>query len=174
MQGYCWKKLGTGICLGAWILFLLSSPSFAQAPAGPAERYAVQKIEVTRSDNGPRVVIEGSKSFEYTVFRLTDPLRVVIDLPKARLGRLAGPLEVRDGTINVIQNRQIEDPQKRGARIEIGLDQLAEYDVVSEGNLLAINFGKPAIPLPQEAKAKPAEKTAGEGNAAAPPAQPLK
>ena len=174
MQGYCWKKLGNGIYLGAWILFLFSSPSFAQAPAGPAESYAVQKIEVTKSDHGPRVVIEGSKSFEYTVFRLTDPLRVVIDLPKARLGRLAGPLEVRDGTINVIQNRQIQDPQKRGARIEIGLDQLAEYDVVSEGNLLTINFGKPAIPLPQEVKAKPAEKTVGEGKEAAPPAQPLK
>jgi type IV pilus assembly protein PilQ len=174
MQGYCWKKLGTGIYLGAWILFLLSSPSFAQAPGGPPESYAVQKIEVTKSDNGPRVVIEGSKSFEYTVFRLTDPLRVVIDLPRAQLGRLAGPMEVRDGTISVIQNRQIEDPQKRGARIEIGLDQLAEYDVVSEGNLLYINFGKPAIPLPQEVKAKPAEKKEAEVMEAAPPAKPLK
>ncbi len=172
MQGYCWKKLGTGIYLGAWILFLLSAPSFAQAPAGPPESYAVQKIEVTKSDNGPRVVIEGSKSFEYTVFHLTDPLRVVIDLPRAQLGKLAGPLEVRDGTINVIQNRQIEDPQKRGARIEIGLDQLAEYDVVSEGNLLYINFGKPAIPLPQEAKAKPTEKPPAEVKEATPVAAP--
>jgi len=176
MLGYSWKKLETGIYLGAWILFLLSSPSFAQAPGAPGESYAVQKIEVTRSDNGPRVVVEGSKSFEYTVFRLTNPLRVVIDLPRAQLGKLAGPMEVRDGTISVIQNRQIEDPQKRGARIEIGLDQLAEYDVVSEGNLLYVNFGKPAIPLPQEVQAKPAEKEAAEAQkaAAAPPAKPLK
>jgi len=172
MEGYRWKNLFYGIFLGAWVILFLPLPSFSQGPGGAAADFTVQKIEVTKTETGPRVAIEGSKSFEYTVFRLSDPLRVVIDLPRAQLGRLAGPMEVRDGTIGVIQNRQIDDPQKRGARIEIGLDQLVEYDVVAEGNALHINFGKPAIPLPQEVKT--ADKKEAEKKEAAPPAAPLK
>jgi type IV pilus assembly protein PilQ len=140
------------ITLGAWFLLSLASASFAQGPPGSAEGYALQRIEVTRTESGPRVSIEGSKSFEYTVFRLANPLRVVVELPQARLGKLAGPMEVRDGTIGIIQNRQMESPQMRGARIEIGLEQLVEYDVIPEGNFLYLNFGKPAVPLPREAK----------------------
>jgi type IV pilus assembly protein PilQ len=173
MEGYRWKNLFYGIFLGAWVILSLPLPSFSQGPGEAAADFAVQKIEVTKTETGPRVAIEGSKSFEYTVFRLSDPLRVVIDLPRAQLGRLAGPMEVRDGTIGVIQNRQIDDPKKRGARIEIGLDQLVEYDVVSEGNALYLNFGKPAIPLPQAA-VKTAEAKESEKKEAPPPAAPLK
>jgi hypothetical protein len=150
MEGKILKRSHYQFILGALMILLITSPSFAQAPA--PDTLSIQKIEVTETASGPRVAIEGSQSFEYTVFRLTDPLRVVVDLPGAKLGKLAGPVEVKDGTINVIQNRQIEDPPKQGARIEIGLDQLVEYDVVSEGNFLYLTFGKPAIPLPKEVK----------------------
>ncbi len=152
MEGNRWKIVLYLISLGAGLLLSLASPSFAQGPPGSAEGYAVQRIEVTKTESGPRVSIEGSKSFEYTVFRLANPLRVVIELPQAKLGKLAGPMEVRDGTIGIIQNRQMESPQMRGARIEIGLEQLVEYDVIPEGNFLYLNFGKPAVPLPREAK----------------------
>jgi type IV pilus assembly protein PilQ len=172
MEGYRWKNLFYGIFLGAWVILFLPLPSFSQGPGGAAADFAVQKIEVTKTESGPRVAIECSKMPDYTVFRLSDPLRVVIDLPRAQLGRLAGPMEVRDGTISVIQNRQIDDPQKRGARIEIGLAQLVEYEVLPEGNALYINFGKPAISLPQEVKA--ADKPEAEKKEAAPPAAPLK
>ena len=172
MEGYRWKNLFYGIFLGAWVVLSLPLPSFSQGPGEAAADFAVQKIEVTKTETGPRVVIEGSKSFEYTVFRLSNPLRVVVDLPRAQLGRLSGPMEVRDGTIGVIQNRQIDDPKKRGARIEIGLEQLVEYDVISEGNALYIHFGKPAIPLPREVKA--AEKKEVEKKETPPPVVPLK
>jgi type IV pilus assembly protein PilQ len=152
MEGNRWKIIFCLISLGAWFFLSLASPSFAQGPPGPAGGYTIQRIEVTKTESGPRVSIEGSKAFEYTVFRLANPLRVVVDLPQAQLGKLAGPMEVRDGTISVIQNRQVGDPQKRGARIEIGLEQLVEYDVFPEGNFLYLNFGRPAIPLPQVAK----------------------
>jgi type IV pilus assembly protein PilQ len=168
MEGNNLKRFSGLVFIGALMMLFMSSPSFSQTPAATGEAYSIQRIEVSKTDSGDRVSIEGSKSFEYTVFRLSNPPRVVIDLPNARLGKLAGPVEVRDGTINVIQNRQIEDPQRRGARVEIGLDQVVEYDVVSEGNFLYINFGKPPIPLPQEVKV--AEKK----EAPPPAAVPLK
>ena len=172
MEGNRWKIIFCLISLGAWVFLSLASPSFAQGPPGPAEGYAIQRIEVTKTESGSRVSVEGSKSFEYTVFRLANPLRVVIDLPQAQLGKLAGPMEVRDGTISVIQNRQVGDPQKRGARIEIGLEQLVEYDVNPEGKFLYINFGRPAIPLPQVAK-EAVKKEEPVKEPSPPPAKPL-
>jgi len=167
------SKILRNVCflptLGVWILLLFSSPSFSQGPTPTAESYTIQKIEVTRTETGRRLTIEGSKSFEYTVFRLSDPLRVVIDLPQAELGKLSGRMEVGDGTINVIQNRQVDEPGKKGARIEVGLDQLVEYEVAAEGNFLYIHFGQPAIPVPQEAKEIKEPERAGP-----PPARPLK
>jgi tetratricopeptide (TPR) repeat protein len=150
MEGKILKRLHYQFILGALMILLITSPSFSQASAPDA--FSIQRIEVTETASGPRVAIEGSKSFEYSVFRLTDPLRVVIEVPRAQLGKIAGPVEVKDGIINAIQNRQIEDPQKRGARIEIGLDQLVKYDVVPKGNFLYLNFGKPPIPPPKEVK----------------------
>ena len=169
MEGKILKRLHYRFISGALMILLITSPSFSQALV--PDPFSIQRIEVMETASGPRVAIEGSKSFEYTVFRLTDPLRVVIELPRVQLGNTAGLVEVKDGTINVIQNRQIQEPEKSGARIEIGLDQLVEYDVVSEGNFLYLNFGKPPIPPPEEVKE--AEKKEPEKKEAA-PAVPLR
>ncbi len=150
MEGKILKRLHYQFILDALMILLITSPSFSQAPAPDA--FLIQRIEVTETASGPRVAIEGSKSFQYSVFRLTDPLRVVIEIPRAQLGKIAGSVQVKDGTINVIQNRQIEEPGKSGVRIEIGLDQLVGYEVVPEGNFLYLNFGKPPIPPPKEVK----------------------
>jgi type IV pilus assembly protein PilQ len=168
MEGMSLKRLPHRIFIAALMILLITSPSFSQAPS--RETYSIEKIEVTETAQGARVAIEGSKSFEYTVFRQTNPLRVIVDLPQARLGKLAGPVEIRDGTINVIQNRQVGPPTS-GARIEIGLDQMVEYDVASEGKFLYLIFGKPAIPLPKELKAAAKKETEEKET---PPAPPLK
>jgi len=157
MEGKILKRLHYRFILGGLLILLITSPSFSQAPAPDA--FSIQRIEVMETASGPRVAIEGSKPFEYSVFRLTDPLRVVIEVPRAQLGKIAGPVEVKDGIINVMQNRQIEEPGKSGARIEIGLDQLVEYDVVPEGNFLYLNFGEPQIPPPKKVKEEEKKET---------------
>jgi tetratricopeptide (TPR) repeat protein len=152
MEGKILKGLPYPFIFGALIILLITSPSFSQAPAPDA--FSILRIEVTETASGSRVAIEGSKPFAYRVFRLSDPLRVVVEVPRARLGKIAGAVEVKDGIINVIQKRQIGDPQKQGARIEIGLDRLVKYDVVPEGNFLYLNFAKPPIPPPKEVQEK--------------------
>jgi type IV pilus assembly protein PilQ len=140
---------------GATIALFLVSPSFSQeSPA--SESLAIKKIEVIESTDGPRVSIEGSKPFEYTVFKLANPLRIVVDLPGASLGKLAGPIKVQNGIVNAIQNKQMGEAARRKARVEIGLDRSVDYDVISEGNFLFIALGgKPtaassASPKPKE------------------------
>jgi len=165
MQGNLFKKFCHRIFWGALIVLFLVSPSFSQGQAENPAPLSIQKIEVTESSGGARVAIEGSKPFEYTVFKLANPLRIVVELPEAKLGKLAGPIKVQNGIVNVIQNKQIDDPKKSRARVEIGLDQPVDYDVDSEGNYLFIVLGRPLAASPitikkQEVKKEepPAEK----------------
>ncbi len=148
MQGKFFKKFCHRIFWGALIVLFLVSPSFSQGQSANPELLSIQKIEVTESTGGPRVAIEGSKPFEYTVFKLGNPLRIVVDLPEAKLGKLAGPLKVQNGIVNVIQNKQIDDPKKPRARVEIGLDQPVDYNVDSEGNCLFIVLSRPPAASP--------------------------
>ncbi|MBP1723955.1 MAG: pilQ [Deltaproteobacteria bacterium] len=134
---------------GALLALFLASPSFVQAQPEKGGPVTIQKIEVAGSGPGSRVIIEGSTPFEYTVFKGSNPVRVIVEMPKAQLGKLAGPIEVRNGTVNVISSRQTE----YGARVEIGLDQSVDYQVLEEANYLAIELGAPVISAPVEAKA---------------------
>jgi type IV pilus assembly protein PilQ len=148
MQGNFFKKFCHRIFWGALIVLFLVSPSFSQGQAANPEPLSIQKIEVTESTGGARVAIEGSKPFEYTVFKLANPLRIVVDLPEAKLGKLAGPIKVQNGIVNVIQNKQIDDPKIPRARVEIGLDQPIDYNVDSEGNYLFIVLSRPPAASP--------------------------
>ncbi|MDI6753600.1 MAG: type IV pilus secretin PilQ [Thermodesulfobacteriota bacterium] len=152
MEGNFYRRFCRRFFGGALITLFLVSPSFSQGPAEKTETLSIKKIEVTESTEGSRVSIEGSKPFEHTVFKLVNPLRVVVDLPQAKLGKLVGPIKVQSGAVNVIQNKQIEDPRNPRARIEIGLDRLVEYNATSEGNYLYIDFGKPPALLAKEIK----------------------
>jgi len=150
MEGKILKGLHYRFILGALMILLIASSSFSQGPVPDA--FSIKGIAITETSGGPRVAVEGSKPFEYTVFQQTGPPQVVIELPRAQLGKIPGPVEVKDGIINVVQYRQIEQPEKGGVRIEIGLERLVEYDVVSEGNFLYLNFAKPPILPPKEVK----------------------
>lgn len=152
MEGIFYRRFYRRFFGGALIILFLVSPSFSQGPAEKTETLSIKKIEVTESTEGSRVSIEGSKPFEYTVFKLVNPLRVVVDLPQAKLGKLVGPIKVQSGAVNVIQNKQIDDPKNPRARIEIGLDRLVEYNATFEGNYLYIDFGKPPVLLAKEIK----------------------
>jgi len=129
------------IIWGALLALFLASPSFAQTQPEKGGPLTIQKIEVAGSGPGSRIVIEGSTPFEYTVFKGSNPVRVIVEMPKAQLGKLAGPIEVRNGTVNVIRSRQTE----YGARVEIGLDQSVDYQVVEEANFLFIELAVKAL-----------------------------
>ena len=171
MEGIVLKKLFRPILGGGLIILFLVSPSFSQPPPEKNGTLSIYKVEVTKTDKGSRVVIEGSRPFEYSATKLENPLRVVVDLPEAQLGKLAGPIQVQDGIVNVIRNSQMDGPNKIGARVEVGLEQNVDYNLSTEGNVLYLDLDRPTIvstPIVQEKvaaaktpvreKATPAEK----------------
>jgi type IV pilus assembly protein PilQ len=156
------------IIWGAMLALFLASPSFAQTQPEKGGPLTIQKIEVAGSGPGFRVLIEGSTPFEYTVFKGSNPVRVIVEMPKAKLGKLAKPIEVRNGTVNVIRSRETE----YGARVEIGLDQPVDYQVLEEANSLYIELGVPFSSAPSEIRAQAVPASPKPAVAQAPPAKP--
>ena len=174
MEGIVLKGFFRPILFGALIILVLVSPSFSQPPPEKGGPLSIQKIEVTETDKGSRVVIEGSRPFEYSATRLENPLRVVVDLPEAQLGKLAGPIQVEDGIVNVIRNSQIEEPNKIGARVEVGLEQNVEYNLLTEGNVLYLELARPRIVSAPKVQEKVASVKPQAGEKGAPAEKPMK
>jgi type IV pilus assembly protein PilQ len=145
MEGIILNRFFRPILWGALIFLFLVSPSFSQPPPEKNGSLSIQKIEVMKTDKGSRVVIEGSRPFEYSATRLENPPRVVVDLPEAQLGKLAGPIQVQDGIVNVIRNTQIDGPDKIAARVEVDLEQNVEYNLLTEGNILYLELTRPTV-----------------------------
>ena len=174
MEGIVLKGFFRRILLGALIILFLVFPSFSQAPPEKGEPLSIQKIEVAETDKGSRVMIEGSRPFEYLATRLENPLRLIVNLPDAQLEKLAGPIQVENGIVNVIRNSQIEEPQKFGARVEIGLEQNVEYNLLSEGNVLYVELSRPRIISAPKIEEKVASVEAQAGEKGAPAEKPMK
>jgi type IV pilus assembly protein PilQ len=174
MEGLIPRGFYRPIFLVTLLILLLFSPSFSQVQSEKNEAFSIKKIEVTETDKGPRVTIEGSRAFEYSAFKLENPLRLVVDLPQAQLGDLVGPIEVNNGIINVIHKTQVEDLEKPGARVEIGLDKNLEYNLTSEGNLLYVDLTRPAVLSAPKTEEKGAVAEQPLKEKMAPPAPPTK
>lgn len=132
-------KFGRHLFWGAMIA-LLFSPSFSRGEPAKPELLTINKIEVSRHGEKTRVFIEGSAPLEYTAFARVKPARVIIDIPKAVLGKLQGFLQVQDGIIKNIQNKQIEEAENPRARVEIFLEREGEYFINSEGSIIIVDF----------------------------------
>ncbi|MBI5967088.1 MAG: type IV pilus secretin PilQ [Deltaproteobacteria bacterium] len=154
------KKSYLRLFWGVLIILFFASPSFPQAPPEKATPFSILKIEMTETSKGSRVTIEGSRAFDYAAYKMANPLRVVVELPQAQLGKLVGPIEVQNGIVNVIRNIQVEDPTKPGARVEIALEQNVEYSLESEKNLLYVDLVRPsaAVEVKEEKREALVEK----------------
>ncbi len=134
--------------LSEWaIILFLIFPSFSQGEIQKPEPLTINKIEVMKVAEGTRVFIEGTGPLEYSAFQRTKPLSVVLDLPQTLLGKLAGSIQVQDGVIKSIQNKQLAALPNPYARVEIILERPVEYAVDSVENNIIIDFGeyKPAL-----------------------------
>lgn len=100
----------------------------------------IREFHVQELDNATLVTIEGVREPDFSVFKLNDPLRVVIDLANTEFGDIAGPFAVNNGTVNEITTTQLDDVTSSVARLIIGFDQIVDYEVVPEGPRLKINI----------------------------------
>ncbi len=79
------------------------------ARTGAAEPNVIRAIDVAERAGAVELAIRGTRAPSYTVFKLQDPPRLVVDLAGADVSQVASPLEVgKAGVVAVVTG--LEDP----------------------------------------------------------------
>src|SRR6185295_17888858 len=111
------------LVIGSLVVVSLSACSPKEVPVKPvAESQEIKDIQVVDLPEKMQIIVEAEQPMVYTTFRLTDPLRLVLDLAGTAVGKYHEPIEVNNGAVTRIM--PIEGaPPSMVARLEIGLNQ---------------------------------------------------
>jgi len=142
----------------------------AAVPARAAERNEIRSVDVAADGQAVELVIQGSRPPSYTVFKLQDPPRLVVDLAGADVSKVAAVKVGKNGVAGVT-TAQYQDAKNAVGRVIVALDGPRPYEVSPRGDAVVVRVlpegAAPAPSTPTAPPAKPPEKFA-----AAAPASP--
>ena len=90
-----------------------------------------------------RITIAGDSELTYTAFKLTDPLRLVLELPSIDTSEVSELTFDSTSPIMRITPSQFTDGDIINSRIEVALSRLVPYQVFSDANKLFIDLETP-------------------------------
>jgi len=127
------------------------------AAAAPSALAAAPNRVASVEVDGPRVIVHGTSRPDYTVFKLADPARLVVDLASADVTQASAPTAVHKDGIAGISVAQFDEGESRVGRVVVALEGDAKYDVATRENDLVVTIAPlaPAQPATQPAKARP-------------------
>ncbi|MFW5967834.1 MAG: secretin N-terminal domain-containing protein, partial [Persicimonas sp.] len=123
------------------VVLSFASPLVAQETEETSEgepANAVGDLEVEEADDGTYIRIRGDQEPTFSVFKLSDPLRLVVDVTGSQLEDESMSRRVDNGVISKVALTSFEDDSKPVARLIVGFDKAAHYDVNSEGNEVVV------------------------------------
>ena len=116
-------------------------------------------LNTTEEGQSSIVSIESTQAVQYTAFKLLNPLRLVLDFSKMDKGNLTSRIQVDKGIVNSI--RPIHFEEARGWRLEIVLNQSADYEINKpEKNKLIVRLRSSGQVSGQEMAQAPSMKEA--------------
>jgi type IV pilus assembly protein PilQ len=133
-----------------WVVFLffanncspnntLIQTSHPDTPTQVVKVSIIQRISYIEEENYTRIHIEGSETIAPPFYKLlSDPFRIVIDVQDIDLRQIKEPIKIDNGTIGEVLITQYDDK----GRIEIGLAQMANYNISKEDKNLIIDIEK--------------------------------
>ncbi|HEY1909125.1 MAG TPA: AMIN domain-containing protein, partial [Myxococcaceae bacterium] len=143
---------------------------FVAGPAHAAETNVLGELRLEPTSTGARVVVSASRPPVFTVFRLSGPDRLVIDVASADSSAIKGARDGQ-GPIGGINVTQFTDSSSSVGRILVTLRSAKSYDVKADGNqlLLSVVGEGAAAPTVASAASAPSPKPAAPAPAAAAP-----
>ena len=131
---------------------LVTEPAATElAVTEEAQKVKVESVNVV--GDGDRVLIETSGTVRYTVFRLSEPGRLIVDLPGVDLESIPASFEVDNKFISEITAVNHGGDENIG-RIVIGLKDGVDHEVKSGENSILVNLSHDpfaVIPKPSTA-----------------------
>ena len=114
----------------------------ALAAAAPARAStvpnAIRGIQVQERGAAVELDIQGSRTPSYTVFKLQDPPRLVVDLAGADVSAVSSPLAVGKGGVLSVATAQYKDEKTAVGRVIVSLDPAAKYEVTPRGDSVVV------------------------------------
>jgi type IV pilus assembly protein PilQ len=122
--------------LAALVACALLAPGRAPAALGGAN--VIRSIDVGEAAGAVEVAITGTHAPSYTVFKLQDPPRLVVDLAGADVSALATPVAVHKGAVREVTTAQYQDDKSSVGRVIIALDGAPRYEVAPRGDAVVV------------------------------------
>jgi len=108
-------------------------------------RNVVERVEPRQIDGVTRITIAAKDPISYTTFKLVDPVRVVIDINEADLSGLEKTIPVNSGAIDTIVLTQFGEDELNIGRVEILLNELTDYNIEKDTNVLTVDIQTLAV-----------------------------
>jgi type IV pilus assembly protein PilQ len=122
-------------------------------------------LEVQHKGGSTFVRVQAASTPVFTVFRLQDPDRLVVDVSSAKRGLLSSHYDGAGAVAGVVVS-QFSEGQAEVARLLVGLEGATAYDVRAEGSSLVIRVdgkaSEPVAPVQAPVELKPASETTAE------------
>jgi type IV pilus assembly protein PilQ len=109
------------------------------APVSGEQKVSVEYVNVV--GDGDRVLIGTSGQVKYTVFKLSDPSRLIIDMPGTDLSKVASPMQVGNDYLGEITAVTYGDDKDIG-RIVIALNDNIDHEVKTGDNSILVSLTK--------------------------------
>lgn len=103
---------------------------------------AIETINVV--GEGDKVLIETKGSVKYTVFRLSEPPRLIVDMPGVSLDNVSEPIAVDNDFIGVIETASYGGEDNIG-RITIGLREGVDHEVKSGDGSILVSLARDVL-----------------------------
>jgi len=141
------QKIILGITCFAAACLLLSVAWVSASNITPSQQESTSPFLVTlknitavETDTGCSLSIIADKQPTYTVFKLSNPERLVIDLPSTTAEKGLSGITIHNKLINTIEPQQKQYDGKNFLRLEIGLNKPVTYTAKNVTNSLLINL----------------------------------
>lgn len=142
-------------------LAIAATIALAGGGASAAELNTLSDIQVKSTGTGAQVVVTGTRAPTFTVFRLSAPDRLVVDLSGADASGVKGHHDGQGPVVGVVAS-QFSDERASVGRVIVSLSEASGYDVRADGSRVVISVDggagvkKPAEPSTGTAAAEPA------------------
>nr|3JC8_Qa Chain Qa, PilQ [Myxococcus xanthus DK 1622]3JC8_Qb Chain Qb, PilQ [Myxococcus xanthus DK 1622]3JC8_Qc Chain Qc, PilQ [Myxococcus xanthus DK 1622]3JC8_Qd Chain Qd, PilQ [Myxococcus xanthus DK 1622]3JC8_Qe Chain Qe, PilQ [Myxococcus xanthus DK 1622]3JC8_Qf Chain Qf, PilQ [Myxococcus xanthus DK 1622]3JC8_Qg Chain Qg, PilQ [Myxococcus xanthus DK 1622]3JC8_Qh Chain Qh, PilQ [Myxococcus xanthus DK 1622]3JC8_Qi Chain Qi, PilQ [Myxococcus xanthus DK 1622]3JC8_Qj Chain Qj, PilQ [Myxococcus xanth len=128
----------SAVTRGKWMLAAAWAVVLVGARVHGAELNTLRGLDVSRTGSGAQVVVTGTRPPTFTVFRLSGPERLVVDLSSADATGIKGHHE-GSGPVSGVVASQFSDQRASVGRVLLALDKASQYDVRADGNRVVIS-----------------------------------
>ncbi len=148
------RSLNCSLAAAIAVTACLSGVEAARAE-GPSNE--VKRIEARPTAGGREVLIHTARTPTFSVFRLSDPFRILVDVSDATVPETLDLMKFEgDPVLEYVSTTPFVDESSSIVRIEIALDAKHAYDVRAEGNVIVARIEAPdAAPGAEKAAAGP-------------------